>query len=116
MSIFAHTCKCGHRIEAGRRCPVCERPRPKPTEAQRLAHNPKRRSYATAKYRHNRMVRYHLVGGICERPDCGTKLKGDLWPDGKPWECHHITNPIGDRDDTPNLRCYCKRHHNRWTR
>ena len=111
-SPFAHTCLCGKRIGVGQRCPVCER---QPTEAQRLRNNPNRRSYTSSKYLRNRLVRYELAGGLCEHRGCGVTLKGTLWPQGTPWQCHHITNPVGDRDETVNLRCLCKRHHNRFT-
>ena len=111
-SPFAHTCLCGKRIGVGQRCPVCER---RPTEAQRFAHNPNRASYRDPAYRANRMARYALAGGRCEC-GCRMKLKGPLWPEGARWECHHITNPVGNRDDVVNLRCLYHMHHSRYTK
>lgn len=118
MRTFSHTCLCGRRIPPNQRCPICER---LPTEAERLALNPKRASYRNPAYHRNRWVRYNLVGGVCEC-GCGTRLRGPLHPDGQPWECHHVPADSAaydaryGRDDPPNLRAMYRGHHNRYTR
>jgi len=75
-----------------------------------------RTHYDSRAYRRNRMERYMLVGGRCERAGCGVKLKGPLHEDGVPWQSHHVNNPVGDPDAVHNLRCLCHQHHNRYTK
>ncbi len=86
------------------------------TEEKRRRESQKwREGYRDPDYARNRAKRYELAGGKCE--DCGTKLKGRLFPEGQPWECDHV-DPLSDggTNDVANLYCRCLPCHHAKTR
>lgn len=136
MKGIAHTCSCGMRVEPGESCPRCSSSAYSPgwciicgsqlgtggfcvkcagrrDEKNRPAY---RKGYSDPEYRANRLERYRLVGGRCEV--CGIPLKGELHPDGAPWESDHVIELglPGGTNDVANLRCFCVPHHHAKTK
>jgi 5-methylcytosine-specific restriction enzyme A len=53
-----------------------------------------------------RLAAFQRAGGICEAPDCQTKLRpGDLYYD------HIIPDALGGEPILANCQCLCKAHH-----
>ena len=94
---------------------VCEcRPKRQVDEQQRNSKQPYRDAYRDPTYIRNRALRYRMVGGLCE--NCHAEIKGELHPDGRAWQCHHVvaasrfTDPR-QANAIENLRCYCEKCH-----
>lgn len=125
------TCSCGMRLEPGQKCSrceassyqaarcitcgaaiegvgvLCDRCSRKRDEKSRARY---RAAYGDPDYRRNRLERYRMVGGRCET--CGIPLKGELHPDGVPWESDHaIELSEGGTNAVGNLRVRCLPHH-----
>ena len=103
--VMPKTCtQCGRRgVNGTSRCEL--HPAPVPTEAERLARQPYRRSYASSEYRRNRLLAWQRAGGRCEA--CGRRVTLNTA------ECDHVV-PLADggSDAVDNLmwRCLAKCH------
>jgi hypothetical protein len=117
MGRIAHICPhCRRIVPARQRCGCRPRTRTPDTrtQADRVAQMPWRAFYRHPSYKRNRLRRYNLVGGQCEK--CRALLKGKLHPHGMAWECdHHSPARLFASAETANavenLRCYCVRCH-----